>query len=209
MTADWDLFIESLDGGNREWANSLDTTALTNLQGQEREDAIQLLLARLSTGSARISRALGLLPDPRVVKALELHLPVARGADRVATASSLLQLGSPQRQQALTAIAQGLAEPDLVVASEALKAAAEQAGVAVLHPLIATAVTHPIENIRVGAIKTALFVSGVTDSPLGWTYRTEIVGLVRGTPDVQRQSFDVLCGLMKVDLTTYTGPRPR
>ena len=90
MTSEWKQFIESLDGSNREWSNSIDLTALAQLQGAELERAIQLLLERLSLGSPRVSRALGALGDPRMRPALEAHSPLATGADRAATAAALV-----------------------------------------------------------------------------------------------------------------------
>jgi hypothetical protein len=206
MTADWDRFVESVQGG-RDWANSVDTTALLKLQGDELERATQTLLSRLALGSARFSRALGLLKDPRVLQALEAHLPQAEGADRIATASSLLRLGSPQHRAVIQVIAGGLNQPDERVANEALKAA-EVAGPAIVPALLATAVTDPRPHMRVGAITAALFVMGVIGSVMTNDHRTEIVGLAVGQPDVRRDCFERLCQLMNVDLTTYPGPRP-
>src|SRR4029077_18343661 len=97
MTAAWDQFIESVQGGGRDWINSVDLTALSQQQGQELEEAKTLLISRMNAADLRASRALGTLPDPRVQKALEAHLPLAGGADRVATAASLLRLGSAKR----------------------------------------------------------------------------------------------------------------
>jgi hypothetical protein len=82
VTIEWDEFIESLESPSREWASSVNHRALSQLVGDERERAIQL---RLSIGSPRISRALGVLPDPRVCSALQAHLPEATARARART----------------------------------------------------------------------------------------------------------------------------
>lgn len=207
MTRVWNRFIESLDGGLREWVNSVDRAALAALKGDERERAIALLINRLSIGSQKVARALGVLPDPRGRKALEAHLHVAKGGDKVATASALLEIGvsSPS---AMRAIEEGLHDPDLGVANEALKVA-PVAGKAILPALLAAGVSHPRENIRVRAIKMALNLQGLTETPLSWDHRDEILGLTRGnTPEQRRAAFASLCGLLGIDPQTYQGLRP-
>lgn len=206
MTKNWDLFIESLDGGLREWSNSVDRKALSELQGSERERALLLLLSRLSIGSPKVARALGVLPDPRVSKALEAHLPVAQGADKVATASALLELGGSS--SALNAVAEGLRNPELSVANEALKAAL-LAGKPIVPELLATGVSHPRESVRIGALKTALYLCGSSTSPLSWDHRDLILGLAKdGPPEPRRAAFASLCGMLGIDAQAYSGPRP-
>jgi hypothetical protein len=206
VSVEWDEFIESLEGGDRQWVNSVNRKALARLKGDERERAIQLLMSRLNLGSPRISRAFGVLSDPRVRTALEAHLSAATGADKVATASALLEL-SPGHAAAIKAVKEGLANPGLVVANEALNAA-EIAGKPIVDALLATGVMHPRPHTRIGAIKTALFLTGVNPSTMSWDHRDEIVGLAKGDRDTRRQSFAKLCQLMGVDLTQYRGPRP-
>jgi hypothetical protein len=206
VTADWDEFIESVEGPDRQWINSVNREALSRLQGSERERAIQLLFSKLNVGWPKISRALGVLQDPRVRTALEAHLSGASGADKVAAAHALLEL-SPGHPAAIKAVKEGLANPDLVIAREAL-GAAEIAGRPIVDALLATAVMHPRPNVRTGAIKTALFITGVNPSRLSWDHRDEIMGLVEGDRDTRRRSFANLAQLMSVDLNTYRGPRP-
>src|SRR4051812_3472908 len=136
MTIEWDQFIESLESPSREWCNSVDRSALSRLTGDERERAIQLLLSRLNIGDPRVSRALGVLPDPRVRIALESHLSATAGKDKVAAARALLEL-SPGHPAAIKAVKEGLGNPDYGVALEALNAA-EVAGKPLLDALLAT-----------------------------------------------------------------------
>jgi hypothetical protein len=206
VTVEWDEFIGSVNSPSRDWANSFNRKALSQLKGDERERAIQLLLSRLNVGDPRVSRALGVLPDPRVRVALESHLSTATGKDKVATARALLEL-SPGHAEAIKAVKQGLANPDLSVALEALNAA-EVAGKPLLDALLATAVMHPEETIRVGAIKLALFLTGVNKSRASWDHRDLIVGLVNGDRATRKQSFVDLAQLMAIDLNAYRGPRP-
>src|SRR3954469_3814690 len=92
MTIEWDQFIESLDSPSREWCNSVDRSALSRLIGDERERAIELLLSKLEVGWAKVSRAFGVLQDPRVEAALGKHLTTAAGHDKMAAAYALLEL---------------------------------------------------------------------------------------------------------------------
>ncbi len=206
MSKDWDDFIESLDGGGGDWVHSPDLTALSKLQGTERERALQLLSSRLTIGDPRTSRTLGVLADPRAKTALEAHLTAATGRDRVATANALLKQ-SPGQPAAVKAVKDGLANPDLGIANEALDAA-PLVGKPIVDTLLATAVLHPIRDIRVGAIKNALFLTGVNPSPHSWDHRDEIVNLVMGDRDERRTAFASLCQRMNVDLNAYRGPRP-
>jgi len=206
VTTDWNEFIESLEGPDREWVNSVNLTALEKLKGDERERAIQLLLSKLNVGWPKVSRALGVLPDPRVRTALEAHLSVAQRSDKVATANSLLKL-SPGHPAAIKAVKEGLASPDILVSDEALEAA-EVAGKPIVGALLATGVMHPSPITRIGAIKAALSITGVNPSSRSWDHRDEIVGLARGDRDTRRASFVKLAQLMGLDLNTYVGPRP-
>jgi hypothetical protein len=121
-TLEWDQFIESVQSPSREWSNSFDREALSKLEGDERERALQLLVSRLDVGDPRVSRALGVLPDPRVLVALEAHLSQATGKDKVATARALIEQ-VPGQAAALQAIEEGLANPSYSVTYEALNAA--------------------------------------------------------------------------------------
>ncbi|HET6331817.1 MAG TPA: hypothetical protein VFG30_01320 [Polyangiales bacterium] len=206
MTREWDLFIESVESPSREWSNSFDCAALSTLHGEERERAIEMLLLRMSVGDWRASRALGRLSDPRVRTALEAHLPEATEHDKMATANALLQQ-SPDHAAAIEAVKQGLASAEILESSEALNAA-ELVGKPILDDLLATAVTQPRERMRIGAIKLALFLTGVNKSRMVWDHRELIVGLATGDADERRRSFAKLCALMSVDLTDYRGPRP-
>jgi hypothetical protein len=205
MTVEWDQLMESF-GPSREWSNSFDCTALSRLQGDERERAIELLLVKMSVGDWRASRALGGLPDARVRSALEAHLSEAIEHDKMATANALLQQ-SPDHAVAIEAVRSGLASVEILESSEALDAAA-LVGKPIIDALLATAVTQPRERMRVGAIKLALFLVGVHKSRMVWDHRELILGLAKGDADERRHSFAELCELMSVDLTTYPGPRP-
>ena len=163
-----------------------------------------MLIRRLSIGSPRIARALGALPDPRVQSALELHLATAHGADKVATAAALLELGGSSA--ALNTIESGLLDRDPAVSDEALQAA-PLAGPAIVATLLAAGVTHPHPPMRIGALKMALYISGVTSSPLSWDHRDEILGLAKGaTPEARRAAFRALCQLLSIDPDAYPGP---
>lgn len=206
MTTEWDQFYESYASGSLDWVNSLDRQALSQLKGEERERAIQLLLSELPVGSARITRALGVLPDPRVKAALEAHLDSAKGQDKVATARALLEQ-SPGHAAAVKAVKEALANPDLAVADEAQDAAIV-AGPATLEALLAASLMQPDPHTRIGAIKAALFITGVNPSPLSWNHRDEIVALARGDRAAKRAAFASLCRRMNIDLNAYRGPRP-
>jgi hypothetical protein len=205
-TIEWDQFIESLESPSREWCNSVDRSALSRLTGDERERAIQLLLSKLDVGWAKVSRAFGVLPDPRVQAAVEKHLTTAAGHDKLATACALLEL-IPGHAKAIEAVKEGLASPDPLTSDEALRAA-ELIGKPILEDLVAAAVTHPDRSLRIGAIKLALFHTGVNKSRMSWEHRDLIVALATGGTDERRYAFAQLCGLMGVDLNAYRGPRP-
>jgi hypothetical protein len=208
MTNDWKQFIESLEGGGRDWVKNVDLTALGALKDDELEQALLRLLVRLQAGDARAARALGTLQDARIAPALEARLSTATGRDQVATAASLLHLvGAGGSPQALRIIRSALSNPDQGVATEAVDASV-LVGRPVVEALLTAAFRHPVSNVRVGAIKRALFITGVNKSPGSWEHRDEIVALVNSEPIARRQAFATLCQRMGIDLQTYLGPRP-
>jgi hypothetical protein len=79
----------------------------------------------------------------------------------------------------------GLANPELGIALESLDAA-KPAGTPIVDTLLAIAVMHPIDSIRIGAIETASFPPGVNPSSSSWDHRDEMLGLTTGDRDARR-----------------------
>jgi len=203
MSQAWDRFVESLEGSPTEGLHTLDVGALAELRGAELARATDELLSRLHIGFAPVSRALGLLRDPRVRPALERHLHVAQGPDRIATADALLQ--HEMSPEVLAVVEEGLQDPDDEVAREAVDAIERLGREAILaddgrllRALVGAAARHPSDNLRVGAAKLALYAKSVNDSPWSWGHREKWVGIADEDPEQRRRGLRELCKLVQI-----------
>jgi hypothetical protein len=112
---------------------------------------------------------------------------------RVATAGALLRLDGTR--EAVEVIRDGLASPDFMVAGEALDASLAL-GVDGIDLLVTAAARNPDDQIRVGAAMRALYLAGVTDSPMSWSHRELVLGLADRERSVRQRAFDEVCRLI-------------
>jgi len=193
MTEAFTQFLDSLKSPGRDWAANFAVSKLDELKGAELKQATDLLLSILSVDDPRAAHALGRIGGPRVCEALRERLAVATGEMRVATAGALLEW--EKNDQAIEAVVEGLADPDLSVARAALNAALPLKDDAI-EPLLEAAAQHPRDTVRCGAAYRALYLGGVDDSPNSWDHRDTVVGLADEEQSVRQQAFDTLCGLL-------------
>lgn len=211
MSEAWDRFIYSLEEmypgqRDRDWGIRLDTEAIQELRGEERERALAILLDRLKIESGiRIPGGLAAIGGERAVAALDEKLQVARrDGERIAIAEALWRLSRSATAKEI--IEEGLESPDPLVAGSALDAL-EHLGREGIQPALKAAALHSDANIRYGGAMCALFLGGVNRSAGSWEHRPLVIGIASEDLPERQRAFAALCELLGIS-DSYTGPRP-
>ena len=92
-SSEFDRFYESYFGDPyMAWHDGLDTQALASLEGEEREEAEQMLIAGLDSGDARPASGLGVLRSKKAVGKLKESLSDSYGDKRIRIARALWEI---------------------------------------------------------------------------------------------------------------------
>lgn len=187
-------FVESVNGVDPAWRESVDMDALLGLEKDERRAAEELLLERVEIDDWRAPPALAALKARRAVMPLRRRLPETRGRMRLAVARALVDLGAlPQDDEEIAAV---LREGELDSGLAALVAAEEKKSAEIRDALAWACVHHPAPEVRANAGAQLFYMAGLAEDPLAWDYRPMYLALEAEDEAERRKAFEQICQIV-------------
>ena len=161
-SAAWDRFYESYFGdAYMAWHDGLDEAALLSLEGEEREQAEQLLTDALSSGDYRAPAGLAALRSEKSLDALKQKLPQASGPDEVQTALAIWRIDPKYLPAANTIVRTLRTAPGWGTRMEAARALREVPIPSAIDALWQAVERDPEDLVRHHAAATLLYVYNI------------------------------------------------
>jgi len=161
--------VDSVDGKDPAYRESIDTEALLSLKGDERAQAEDLLIAHLAGKDWRIPPALAEMKSRKAKTPLRRRLTTAKGQMRLAVSRALVDLGVLKSMD--QAVVDVLDEGEYAGSMAALSEAEDLDSEIVKEALLSATMEHPEPEVRGSAAATLLYMDGVAEDPLAWDHR--------------------------------------
>jgi hypothetical protein len=191
MSSDLARFVESVNGTDPAWRESVDLEALSRLKDDELRAAQDLLIERVDLDDWRAPPALAASVTRGAVAPMKRRLPLTKGRMKIAIARALVDLGALPRADEI--VAEVLREGDPDSGLTALVAAEDLRSEPITRALAWTSLYHPDPDARASAGATLLFMAGLAPDALAWNLRPLYLPLAEADPKVRREAYEKIC----------------
>lgn len=197
-SAEYQRFLESIDGRGPNDRERLDIDALLALKGDERKAAEDLLIERVQEEDDwRVPPAIAALRLKRAVRPMKEALPESNGKMKIGLARALVDLGALESIDGT--VVEMLEEGDPDEGIVALAAADElEPNEALVRALARASVHHESPDVRINAGAGLIYLSKLTQDPLVWEYRPLYLLLGEEDEQARREAFAKIAELTSI-----------